>query len=340
MISYPFESLNAGTAEAPVYDRAITAEQERLFNKLRYANGVFNTPADGLQVVAAGGMMINVQPGGCHIEGALGYQAEALSFELTVGGSAPRIDRVVARFNTSISARNIDIIVMEGVPGATPKAPEITRESNYYEIALADIRVNAGATYVGNANITDQRLNADLCGLVVPAIPTPLDLTALYTQYQDSLEEFLELVASTLDETTAGYLQNQITAIRDAFNGNLTPVWENASPASAFAAQEIEMELDEDDMVMVQCTPFAAGLYSRMPASPVFLNVGEYGYAQAIGGAATFGQGGIFLGIREIYASETGVRFGGGYEMRATDEWAEGDRAVIPYRIYVIKGVR
>lgn len=35
---YPFESINTGTVDEPVYDRAITAEMERSFNKLRYTN--------------------------------------------------------------------------------------------------------------------------------------------------------------------------------------------------------------------------------------------------------------------------------------------------------------
>ena len=39
---YPFESMDPGTVDEPVYDRAITAEMERSFNKLRYTNGVFS----------------------------------------------------------------------------------------------------------------------------------------------------------------------------------------------------------------------------------------------------------------------------------------------------------
>ena len=50
--SYPFESQNTGTVTEPVYDRAITAEDERRFNKLRYVNGVFESADDGLKVTA------------------------------------------------------------------------------------------------------------------------------------------------------------------------------------------------------------------------------------------------------------------------------------------------
>lgn len=218
MISYPFESQNTGSASAPVYDRAITAEQERKFNKMRYTNGVFSTPTNGLMVQAKSGMTVTVKAGGCHVEGALGVLEADLDITLSASNaSQSRIDRIVARFDTSVSVRSVDIYKKEGVLSSNPQPPDVVRESNYYEIVLADIRVSASASEITNANITDQRENSDLCGLVVPAIPTPLDLDDLYLQYQASLDEYLELVATALDETTAGYLENLIkTPIGDS----------------------------------------------------------------------------------------------------------------------------
>lgn len=57
---YPFESVNTGTASEPVYDRAITAEDERTFNKLRYTNGVFSSVGSGLSVSANNNMTVTV----------------------------------------------------------------------------------------------------------------------------------------------------------------------------------------------------------------------------------------------------------------------------------------
>lgn len=214
MISYPFESQNTGSASAPVYDRAITAEQERKFNKMRYTNGVFSTPTNGLMVQAKSGMTVTVKAGGCHIEGALGVLEADLDISISASNaSQSRIDRIVARFDTSVSVRSLDIYKKEGVLSSNPQPPDIVRESNYYEIVLADIRVSAGTSEITNANITDQRENSDLCGLVVPAIPTPLDLDDIYLQYQASLDEYLELVATALDETTAGHLQGLIDSL-------------------------------------------------------------------------------------------------------------------------------
>lgn len=213
-ISYPFESQNTGTTEAPIYDRAITAENEREFNKLRYVNGVFQTPANALQVTVAGGMKSSVAPGGAHLEGTMYYLDEVMQFtHAAANASYDRIDRIVLRFDTAMDVRGTHLYKLQGTPGSSPQPPAITQQANYYEIALADIKVRKGASEITNADITDLRLNSDLCGLVVPAIPLPLDLTAIYNQYQASLDQYLQFVAAAIDETLAGNLQSQIDAL-------------------------------------------------------------------------------------------------------------------------------
>lgn len=214
--SYPFESLNTGTAEEPVYDRAITAEDERLFNKLRYTNGVFASVGDALKVTANNNMTVNVGIGGGHIEGALFYNTAPITLDIDESSATlNRIDRVVAQFNTSVSVRAVSIAVRAGVAATNPVPPELRRESNFYEIALADIYVKKGTTSISTSAITDQRLNNTLCGEVIAAIPTPVDTTDLWDQYEASLNEWLDTVAAALDETLAGHLQNQITGIKN-----------------------------------------------------------------------------------------------------------------------------
>ena len=211
---YPFESQETGDESNP-YDRAITAAQERMFNKLRYINGVFNPDGGSLLVTANNNMTVTVASGGCHIEGALFYNDSPITLTLEAPNSTlNRIDRIVAQFNTSQSVRAINIVVRTGTAATNPIPPEVRTESNLYEIVLADVYVGKNVSSIGTANITDQRMNSELCGQVVPAVPTPLDLDGIYNQYQASLDDYLELVASALDETTAGNLQNQITALQ------------------------------------------------------------------------------------------------------------------------------
>lgn len=213
-IYYPFESLNTGTASDPVYDRAITAEMERAFNKLRYTNGVFSSVGSGLAVSANNNMIVTVGTGGAHIEGAMYINTVPLNLTVeAANASLNRIDRVVLQFNTSVSVRSVRALIRTGTAATNPVAPELRQESNLYEIALADIYVKKGATGISQSAVTDQRLNSALCGFVVAAIPSSVDTTGLFDQYQTALNEWLDTVAAALDDTLAGNLQNQITAL-------------------------------------------------------------------------------------------------------------------------------
>ena len=206
--SYPFESQNTGTAEQPVYDRAITAENERQFNKLRYTNGVFieSSLDDDLQVIPGNGMAVKVSKGGCHIEGALAYNDNAITLSLEAANTTlRRIDRIVARFNTSTNVRSIMVYVKTGTNATNPVAPALQRESNFWELGLADITIPAGATSISASNILDTRMDDSLCGRVLPAIPYVTQLGSLYQQYQ-------ELIDSALSGTVAGQLEARIAA--------------------------------------------------------------------------------------------------------------------------------
>lgn len=217
MISYPF--ISKTTPSDPYGDRAIDHKIEREFNKLCWSNGVFVTKNDGseLQVIAEGNMTVSVLPGGCHIEGARGYEASKRNISISAAHSSlKRIDRIIARMDDSDSVRSIEIYKKEGVSSTTPTAPELVRESNYYEIALADIYIMPGATEITNANIVDTRSDRELCGMVIPAFPTPLNLESISNQY-------VSLLQAAVSGTAAGNLQNKIDKLRtDVSNANIS----------------------------------------------------------------------------------------------------------------------
>ena len=213
--SFPFESKNLGTSTSPDWDRAITAQDERDFNKLCWTNGVFANPTDGLAVIAQNGTTIKIKPGGAHIEGARFWESSSRSITLSQASSSlPRIDRVVLRFDTAEDKRNIDIYLKEGVPATYPSPQEIIRQSNYYELVLADIYVPAGASEITNTNIKDQRPNTELCGLVIPAIPFENQSEDLWLQ----LKEGVNLVESALNDTTAGQLEERIGEVESGLS--------------------------------------------------------------------------------------------------------------------------
>lgn len=78
-----------------------------------------------------------------------------------------RIDRVIMRLPITNYANLPYLTVIKGEPAATPTPPAITRNSSYYDIALADVFIPAGAISINQSNITDKRADNNLCGVSV-----------------------------------------------------------------------------------------------------------------------------------------------------------------------------
>lgn len=220
MISFPFDSKNTGSESNPVWDRAITSEMERQFNKLIYTNGVFSTPANSLMVKATSGMNIQVCPGGCHIEGARAYESNYRMIALQASNNLPRIDRIVLRFDTAENRRDIDIYVKTGTPSTRPAAPELVRQPNFYELGIADIYIPGNAVEITASNISDIRMNPEVCGLVIPAIPIDNQSAELWEQIKGSIET----VNNALKGTIAGELNSKIEKNEKAILKNVDTI--------------------------------------------------------------------------------------------------------------------
>lgn len=229
----------------PQYDRAEDAAFFAAFFAAFIGNGVYPNPSDGMQVIENSNLGVLIKPGKCFINGYFGLVeegGETLSFE-TADTTLSRIDRVVARWD--LQSRDINLFIVKGNPASSPVAPELTRNSNIYELGLADVKIPANATVITQANITDLRLNASLCGVVVGVIEQ-IDTTTLFNQYQawfkerqaqaDSdyqewfdgfatpseaeFETWFEQIKGQLSEDAAGNLQNQIEDLDERVNTN------------------------------------------------------------------------------------------------------------------------
>ena len=199
----------------PNGDRAVSDSDIREVFKAVWSNGVTTVKADGsdMQVQAVGGMKVKVMPGGCVIEGALGRNTREETINIAQAHpSLKRIDRIVVRLDLSDSVRNMLIYKKEGTPSTTPIAPNLVQQPNYYELALADIYVGAGATDITSAVILDQRPDRELCGFVLPAFPTNFGLEAITDRWQSILE-------GAISGTAAGSLQNSIEKLKSDVQG-------------------------------------------------------------------------------------------------------------------------
>lgn len=191
-------------------DRKYKAEDWADYFGAFISNGVFPAPAVGLQVLAGEGMNVTLKAGKAWINGY--YYRNTGDLTLTLGtadGVLNRIDRIVIRWD--LTNRTISATVKPSTPSAAPTAPELQRDADAYELCIADIAVNAGATSIAQAAITDRRFNSSLCGICGWMVNN-VDTTNLFTQFTNAFETWFAGVQDTLGEDTAGALLNLINA--------------------------------------------------------------------------------------------------------------------------------
>ena len=162
-----FNALPDDTSETG-YDRNYNADDISDFLSMVCDTGVVktntaNAEPQGLKVVAASGMLINVNVGKAAIKGKAFFNEALESLTVTANGTAAnRYDYVVIKYDNNISARNITIELRTGT-SSIPTVSSLTRTGNIYELMLAYITVAPSATSITQTNITDTRGKADLC---------------------------------------------------------------------------------------------------------------------------------------------------------------------------------
>lgn len=199
--SMPFNAID--------HDRVYKAEDWAWYFATFIANGVFPKPSDGLQVIAYSGMEIKVNAGYAFINGYAFRNPVSQTITLeTAEGAQNRIDRIVVRWD--LTQRDIYLAVLKGTPSAKPQATAVTRTTEIWELALADIYVGKGVTAIRTANITDQRFNSSVCGIVTGTVEE-IDASVLTKQFTDFFNTYSQAV---LDEFSV-YKQDMEKYLKD-----------------------------------------------------------------------------------------------------------------------------
>ena len=120
-----------------------------------------------------------------------------------------RIDRIVLRYDAA--NRRTRLLLLEGTSDSdNPTAPDISRTALLYDLCLAEIRRTAGSTAITSADITDTRLDEDVCGLMrdgVTGIPTAelvAHYNAILTAMQQSGNTLLRQLAESIKAVDRG----------------------------------------------------------------------------------------------------------------------------------------
>lgn len=174
------------------YDRVYLAETFAAYFASFIGNGVYYNSLEELEILDQDvpNMTIQVLPGQGWINGYWYRNTTAYTLSIRVAdGTLDRIDRIVLRWDHE--ERDIHLMVLEGMPSANPVAPDITRDSDYYDLVLANITVGAGVTTITQSAIEDTRADSTVCGWVTGVVEQ-IDLTDLYTQWTTFFNEFKE----------------------------------------------------------------------------------------------------------------------------------------------------
>lgn len=187
------------------HDRTYKAEDWADYFASFIGNGVFPVPSTGLQVVSDSGMNVAVKTGKAWINGYFYNNTSDLAITIgTADGQLNRIDRIVVRWD--LTNRIISAEVKSSAFSASPTAPALQRDADIFELALADVYVGAGVTAITQSNITDQRLNTSLCGIVA-AVVDQIDTEAFNAQLQAWFAEYQSLSAAEYN-TLVSYMNS------------------------------------------------------------------------------------------------------------------------------------
>lgn len=110
-----------------------------------------------------------------------------------------RIDRVVLSWNTAGYVELPEIKIITGTPASSPVAPAITNNGSTRQISLAKISVPANASSVTASMITDERLNASVCGIVTEAVE--IDTSVMESQFAELLLIYQSAIQSSIEGT-------------------------------------------------------------------------------------------------------------------------------------------
>lgn len=176
--SFPFDSDEVGGK----HDRSYLADDFARYFRAFISSGVFMKQSTNLQVIANGDMTVKLMPGSMMIDGyRYDVESEIIIAIDPADGVTNRIDRISATW--SKADRDIHYTLQKGTPSYEPIPPVCRRTADCRDYVVADIYVGAGVISIKQADITDQRLNSEVCGLAVAF--SEIDTTTIFLQFAE-----------------------------------------------------------------------------------------------------------------------------------------------------------
>lgn len=193
------------------------------------------------------------------------YKSTGKKLELEIGaadGVLSRVDRVVVEWKTTTYADKPEIKILQGTASSNPTPPALTNDSLKRQISLARVLVPAGSTSVSSANITDERLDPSVCGIVTDRVGVDTSmvnaqLKAFMEQSEKEFNTWFATVQDTLDSDTAGHLLNLINGKEDipvvlsltltasGWTGSNSPYKQTVAISGGTLKSKIDLQVDD-----------------------------------------------------------------------------------------------
>lgn len=196
-------AITAGYFNSVNKDRKYNAETMSKYFSGIISRGVLQNYLDKFFVAAGSGLTVSVGTGRAYFSDGKWMESDA-AVNVTLDAANPtqnRIDRIVLQCDKSSAARTCTIVYKAGTPGASPSAPTLTNTETVEQISLAQILVQAGASQITQAEITDERPNNSVCGFVHGLI-NQIDTEGLFAQYEAVFDAWFGTIKETLSTTT------------------------------------------------------------------------------------------------------------------------------------------
>ncbi|MGW0705082.1 tail fiber domain-containing protein [Streptomyces sp. NPDC002643] len=142
--SYPFDA------------QAVTETQfSQMFREFQESGIVASFGGSGFTVTAGTGMNLNVSSGLAFVRGHMVQSTATEVATIPAASTSIRVDRVILRLDPALNS--IVIAVKQGTAGSTTPPALTQTDTGIYEIALAQVTVNANVTSITSGDITRTR---------------------------------------------------------------------------------------------------------------------------------------------------------------------------------------
>jgi len=252
--------------------RLILAEDWAKYNRSLFTDGIRNG-GDCFLVKPSSGLSVDVKAGLAVIQGYIFRVDEDAAgdvINVRLPSANPydaRTDRIVLRFDRRIERRQITVTYKMGAAGGS--APELERDANIWELSLARVNIAANQTGILAADITDERFDADLCGL----INTLLRLDT--TSWQELVDETINAEIAKFDGAFADWTNR--------LNG------EYASHSASLAAMRNDFQtwFESVKLDLALTVTFDLDNTASRPQTNVVTTIGDGSIATAVTNSAT-----------------------------------------------------